>query len=326
MGHQAYLVLSDYPSKNSIRVSGDLMTPLLTQEIANAHAKAKRLPIVIYPETVSGNPLNAPRVVRYLLNYAGALGGDKVFPKTDFVLAFTKNIARSYEEKNPGTKLSTLFVPPVDPREFKKNDEKKDYQLVYAGKYRSFVESPFQVGNLPSIEIFREGAKMQSREEVKRLLSEAKVLYAFENSSIITEAILSGTPVIGIRSSFFWEIIAEQETGNGGIRFHDSYAPLDEARMSVSDGILRYQELVQEFPNSLMKFVMTSSEFFSKNKELTTLRLRNDSIQFVNHKFKLGLQIIKSKGLRVFLRMLLFYLRKRIGIRHLRGKGGNLGV
>ena len=43
---------------------------------ANEFGKIKNNCIVIYPEIVIGNPLNAPNVIRWVLNRVGNIGGD----------------------------------------------------------------------------------------------------------------------------------------------------------------------------------------------------------------------------------------------------------
>jgi len=46
---------------------------------------------VIYPEVIAGNPLGAKRVVRYLLNFEGAVNGNALLAgPNDFILAFSK--------------------------------------------------------------------------------------------------------------------------------------------------------------------------------------------------------------------------------------------
>jgi len=316
-GQDAYLVFSDFPNKLSPRVNSNLRTPILTNEQAQAHFLSSRSPIAIYPETIPGNPLGAVRVVRYLLNYAGALGGEISFPAHEYVVAFSQNIAMHYEDLNKSSGIPVLFLPPVDPTEFIFNREKKPFQLVYAGKYRSFVGPPTEVGDLPSVEIFRDGKQMQSREEVKKLLSEASVLYCFENSSLITEAVLSGTPVLLVKSKFFTEMIAEHELGQGGIRDINSSNALHEAKESVDAGAAQYLESFPNFEKSLSEFITESSHFFKEYHQTHPMALRRDRIIFLNHKLTLSLQILRSKGLGALIRMVFFYYRRRIGLRGL---------
>ncbi len=44
--------------------------------------------IVIYPEVVPGNPLRASKVVRWVLNSPGLLGGDAVYPDSEMLFAY----------------------------------------------------------------------------------------------------------------------------------------------------------------------------------------------------------------------------------------------
>lgn len=44
--------------------------------------------IVIYPEVVSGNPLHAKRVIRWVLNTPGLLGGDRTYPESELVFLY----------------------------------------------------------------------------------------------------------------------------------------------------------------------------------------------------------------------------------------------
>jgi hypothetical protein len=186
--------------------------------------------------------------------------------------------------------------------------------LVYAGKYRSFVGTPPVVGALPTIEIYRDGREMQTRDEVIKLLSEASVLYSFENSSIITESILSGTPVLLVSNPFFGNVIAEHELGWGGMRFSEEENALSAARDSILEGIEQYRASQDLFWVSLANFVENSQhQFFSdaigKGIEIKDLRLI-----FLGHKFNLAFQIFQSKGIRVLLRMIIHYFRRRMGL------------
>lgn len=55
--------------------------------------------VVIYPEIVHGNPLNAKRVVRWLLNTPGALGGDGKFGEDDLIYKYVPIFKSPRKEK-----------------------------------------------------------------------------------------------------------------------------------------------------------------------------------------------------------------------------------
>ena len=50
--------------------------------------------IVVYPEIIPGNPLNAKRVVRYILNVPGKLGGTTEYDSREILVAYTKEFSR----------------------------------------------------------------------------------------------------------------------------------------------------------------------------------------------------------------------------------------
>ena len=309
LGKNAYLVFSEPPG-NAPRINPRLRTPVLTQEIADAHHADGLTPIILYPEDVIGNPLGGSFVVRFLWNYAGVLGGPESFEEDEFMIAFSESISEDYAKKT-GSKPRVLFVPPIDPSEFVPNFEKKPFQLVYAGKYRSFVGKPRRVGNLPSIEIFRMGPKMQSREQVKRLLAEASVLYSFENSSIVTEAILSGTPAGFIPNQFLGEVIAKTELGMFGTFIGDDAAEVERARETVGLGIEAYQRAVMGFENELKEFV-EETQFLSRSIGAgPVIRVPQPKGSITDNRVRLAFKILVHKGPIVLTREIIRFFRSR---------------
>jgi len=300
-GHKAYLVFAEPRHRGEPRVSADLLTPILDGEVLSAHLNAGLIPIAVYPEDVIGNPLGAPTVVRMLWNYSAALGGPNTFDNDEIIWAFSLNIAVDYFQKT-GIRPEVLFVPPVNPTEFDSCSDKKPFQLVYAGKFRSFVGKPPQVGDLPTIEIYRDGNKKQPRALVKKLLSEASVVYSFENSSIVTEAILSGTPAGFVPNEFLGPVIAEQELGWGGTFMVGDEEGLRRAINSINEGQEAYRATVQQFPVQLQRFVEVTQFAAGGIGFSGAVILPDHQSSITRNRVHLGLNILRTKGLRIFLR------------------------
>ena len=319
-GHKAYLVLTESPHQGEPRVNPHLLTPILTQEMSDSFFNAGITPIVIYSETIPGNPLQATCKVRYLMNYAGALGGLEKFDDDEYILAFSRKIAEHYSTLNNELVPDVLFLPPIDPREFSRQEEKKPYQVVYAGKYRSFVGKPPKVGNLPTVEIFRDGPRMQSRDQVKEILKNASVLYSFENSSIVTEAILSGTPVKFVENEFLGDVIAEVELGYGGIAKSNSEIDLQSARESIDEGISQYLASIEQFSRKLEEFIAKTQDKALYEGFVIPITVPVHGLIFSKHRFGLARQIFKHQGIAQLIRVTYHFALRRLSWRFWLGR------
>ena len=319
-GRNAYLVMTEAPHLGEPRINPNLNTPILTQEISDAYFKAGISPVVIYSETIPGNPLEANFIVRYLMNYAGALGGSQKFDEHEYILAFSKKIAKDYSSSNSTSEPKVLFLPPIDPREFIKQTQKDPYQVVYAGKYRSFVGKPPKVGTLPSVEIFRDGPRMQSREQVKEILKNATIVYSFENSSIVTESILSGTPARFVPNEFLGEIIAEAELGTGGIVLGDSEKDLEAAQKSINVGISRYYESIEVYLGELDNFIDATQARAAFQGYLRPIKVPNHGLLISQHRLMLAWQILKHQGVVKLARVTFHFALRRLSWRFWLGR------
>ena len=322
-GNQAYLVLTEASHQGLPRVNPDLHTPILTQEVSDAYYRNKTNPVVIYSETIPGNPLNANCIVRFLMNYCGALGGPTSFGDSEYVIAFSKNIATDYSKKNNTDEPKVLFIPPIDPRVFTKNSIKDSFQTSYAGKYRSFVGKPPKVGFLNNFEIFRDGPKMQSREQVIEILSKTSVLYSFENSSIVTEAILSGTPVKYVENEFLGEIIAQHELGTGGLVLGSTEEDIEKARATIDEGISKYYEKTSDFLRDLEGFIEATQEQARYLGFQVPINVPVHANLFSKHRVGLARQIVLHQGLKTLTRVVFRFTLRRLSWRFWMGKEKN---
>ena len=154
MGERAFMIItSDHPRP----VNDDLLCPLLTLEISTLHFAQGKTPVVIYPEVVGGNPLQAKCVVRYLLNYPGHLGGDAQFDETEMVVAFSRVLAQSYIK----TAL-VLHMPVLDTHLFQPgNPGARSGSVYYAMKYQHIHQQ--KVFSIPADSIEITGTGLLSR-------------------------------------------------------------------------------------------------------------------------------------------------------------------
>ena len=313
-GYLSWMVIHGMASGDTPLVNPNLNTPILNSEIRDLHFNCGEVPIVIYPETIPGNPLKAQVVVRWILNYPGALAGPRNFSVSERLIAYSKDISIYHGEKAP-----VLFLPPLDIREIYKvkeslgNSPRTNRVLLYAGKYRGFVGNPILPRWAPReiTEIWREGPLKQSREEVLELLATSSCLFIFENSTLITESVLLGTPVILIRSTFFDSLIAENELGSNGTAWSDLENPTESALSTIEGAHARYLESIDQFFSDLKKEAIIWQELASKSDYLSPIFLPNFIKLISRHRISLALQIIKSQGFLALFRIVKSFIRRR---------------
>lgn len=183
-GYEAYLVGTGI-------VSPDLHTPVLTPELLDSHNRSDVVPIVVYPEVISGNPVGAQVCVRYILNTIGQLTGQPLNEGEDDLLFY-------YSENFIGDKdageVDYLFLPVVSPEVFKPNPSKiRDKAFVF--QYR-FPMEKIDFSRFPAGTELLSMAAPVSLTELAAKLQTGKVLYTYEPSAVCTEAMMCGCPVI----------------------------------------------------------------------------------------------------------------------------------
>lgn len=299
-GQHAFLVLGNH-NRGTVVLNNKLITPVLSRDLARLHLQRGEVPRVIYSETITGNPLHASCVIRYFLNYPGALGGSLKLPATEMQVAYTKNIKKQLSESS-----IVLFLPAVDLEELPKELViKEDYHLYYAGKYKAFVGNPELPSGLKMKEVSRIETKGNTRNELLILLAKAKSIFLFENSTLATEAVLMGTPVVYIDNPFLGTIIAEQELGVEGTTNGYSEDGILAAVGSIDVAKRKYLIAQNDFWRQLNEFVTASDIFFQDTYvyPLTKTRVPGRIYAPMTHKINLFIGVMRNYGLLKALRV-----------------------
>lgn len=183
-GYDAYIVATDV-------VNPEFDTPLATPEVQIMHKMRGLMPIVVYPEVVSGNPMNAEVCVRYILNRIGYLSGKPLNEgKDDLFFYYSENFLGNARKKD----VDFLFLPVLDTELFKPDPtRKKDRTFLF--QYR------FPIDKI-DFSLFPPGTELLSMAnpvtlaELAKKLQGGRVLYSYEQSSVCNEAMACGCPVI----------------------------------------------------------------------------------------------------------------------------------
>ncbi len=139
--------------------------------------------IIVYPDTVWGNPLGARRVVRYLLMTAGFFGHDTEFPASEMLYYHSKDFVLGERDKD-----NILTVPVTNEDRFQYRRDGREGSCYLARKYKEIF------GHRPTS--LPEGCTEITHEtDLEDLFSKKKTLITFDNSAINLEAALAGMSI-----------------------------------------------------------------------------------------------------------------------------------
>lgn len=249
LGHRAY-VISD-------SINAELVTPQLTTVISNMYYQRGKTPIMIYPEVVSGNPLNAPFVVRYLLNYTGILGGPKEWDQQDYILNYSNDLKYDNRENQ-----SLLYYPIHD--YFAQSNEKslKGNRRWYGTKFTSRGGKASEYFDTLSVKEIPGYIKAErNKQKYWDMLAQSECVYFLDNSGIMIDAMCLGIPCVIFPTTQTPGIIGAQELDQypGLIRVnHESELTqemIDKARIDVILFKDKYKQMVRHLPIALNEFV-----------------------------------------------------------------------
>jgi hypothetical protein len=252
-GERAYVLA--YGGSDTV-TNIDLLTPLLLQPIVEAHARKGLAPIVVYPEVVAGNPLNAFSVVRYVLNFPGLLGGDKVYDPAELAFGYSKTLAEACGPDTP-----VLHMPMIDRSIFFPAEARsRSGSAFYAHKYRDVLGQ--QVFGLPegAVEITKGRPDSQTPEQIAEILRSVETFYVFENTALSIEATLCGCPCVWMPNPHLDKAIGLDELGWDGHSWGDSPEGVTRARTSVHEAESNYQRVIDHFFAQLDDFIARTQQ------------------------------------------------------------------
>jgi hypothetical protein len=289
-GYRTWLIIHPYQDARS--VSPDLTTPLLTDEIIDAHHKQGLNPVVVYPETISGNPFNATCVARYILNYPGLLGGDTMFDEDEYCFGYTQSLAEASGQTN-----RVLFIPASDPAVFYPPPAGTVRQgtCYYWGKFQEHHQGTTFGVPSDSIEISRRYPDKQGPKEIAEILRRVERLYVFENTALAIEAILCECPVVFMPNPYLTEVIAAQEMGWDGMAWGDSLEEIQRATHTVEQAAINYLQYYKIFWRSLEQFIKDTQVKASESNPKT--RILVPDLVYANYLSQDMISVKQLKGL-----------------------------
>lgn len=250
-GYQAYILVTS----KTLPDDGvyDLIAPFITKNIINYHRRKNLCPVVVYPEIISGNPLKSSCVVRYVLNYPGLLGGDKIYHKDEIVFAYSKKLADTVTCH----KAEVIYIPACDPDIFYPPQDSADRSgaCYYAAKYRAHGFIPQEITN-GLFEITRGHPTSPNQVQIADVFRKAEIFYSYEDTALAIEATLCGCPTVFIPSDFLKNgPLAEDEVGADGMAFGTSLESIEHARNTVKFAYRNYKTSVDNFYKDLDNFI-----------------------------------------------------------------------
>jgi len=215
-GHTAYLMFYRFrPDGAGI----DTYIPDGDAEYCKLHTSIPRLPpcsdvgrfrdlidaaYVIYPEVVSGNPLNAKSVVRYVLNSPAANGYPMREDKHDYIVAFS-----SLFWANPHFIATMVFEEPLFNDDNSRPAMERTMDCTYIGKGAQFGDC-FRIQG--SVLIERNWPA--DKQSLSIMLRNTRYFYTWDlNSQTNIDALLCGVIPVVVRWAPFTAAILETDFG-----------------------------------------------------------------------------------------------------------------
>lgn len=250
LGYEAYVGGQGAPSR--------LKAPYMTIDGLEKRRLAGRDDIVVYPETVRGNPFLGRKVVRYLLNRPGAVSdvGMGDYGRGEFFAHFAE------EFRPEGLASQPLRMPTVDAAFFRPAPAGAPRAgfVLYENRVRPTIErlppriAPWTVASIRSFRM---------PEEMVELYRRSEALVVWERSSAILEALHCGCPVIVAPDAAFHYAPFIATFSKNGIAIGWNPAEFERAKATVGLVPAHYRRLYAGINETVEAFVQAALRFFA---------------------------------------------------------------
>ncbi len=201
--------------------------------------------VVVYPEIVTTNPLQAKYVVRYLLNKEGYLQKKMIdWGEKDYPLSFSTVYRNDCD---------TLFYPNSDLSIFYNSYQERTQNAFYIGKGYLYGDCP----RLDCFEITR--SYPESKQELANVLRKTKILFSYDAHT----ATNLDAALCGCLPYFLQKPLPELQNAELGKFWAESEDEIDSALLAISTLHDRVKELQDNFPQRLQTQVAKIKNHFS---------------------------------------------------------------
>ena len=211
--------------------------------------------IAIYPEVIHGNPLEATKIVRYILNKPGLMGkgtpgtstfvpGPTQFDPSDELYYFSRLFGKAKDQNH------YMFLPIINTYLFR-DQGKKRTKIAY------FVGKGVNTNIHPQNAILIDRNFAQDQQALADLLNECEMLYCYDFVTAMTEVSrLCGCRVIIIPSVYTRKQFESYEPGLNGI----SWGKDEEIKLNTQAFRNHYLKMKEEFDKKLDMFISNTQK------------------------------------------------------------------
>lgn len=244
-GREAYLC-------GAQELNPNLKTPVLDAATEKRHRDAGKVPIAVYPEVVTGNPMGCRVVSRFLLNFEGLISGKSMeAAATDLIFYYGTKLAEKRGQANP----DLLGLPVIDISLFNlpAGDAPRTGRYLYQNRHPlEEIDHSLFPADTQMLRI----ASALSLEELAQVLRSAQVMYSYEWSMTCVIAVLCGCPVIFVPGHGVDQPFLESSfIGSAGFAMLDQPDALAIAKAGAEGALKRYVAGTLPFWSQLDVFI-----------------------------------------------------------------------